>query len=93
MRTMRFKMRSHLRTLSVDLDLHAGLRLHSPHCQKFSPANGSQLLLVIGRVPTLNASKFFWAYRVPRWDGLKQTNRLEIAFCAILLGKVGQKVS
>ena len=59
MRTMRFKMRSHIQTLSVDLDPHAGLRLHSPHCQKFSPANGSQLLLVIGRVPTLNASKFF----------------------------------
>jgi hypothetical protein len=85
-------MRSHIRTLSVDLDLHGGLRLHSRNVKNFRPLMAHNLLFVIGRVPTLNASIFLWVYRVPRWDGPKQTNHLEIAFCTILLGKVAKSL-
>ena len=53
--------------------LHTGLRLRSRNVKIFRPPLAQQLLLVIRRVPTLNASIFFtgtsravlrWAYRL-----------------------------
>jgi len=49
--------------------LHTGLRLRSRNVKIFRPPLAQQLLLVIRRVPTLNASIFLRAHRVPCWDG------------------------
>jgi hypothetical protein len=91
MRTMPFKMRSHIRRLQRRSGPHAGLRLHSRHVKNFRPLMAQQLLFVIGR-DLRSTRQFLWAYRVPRWDGPKQTNRLEIAFCTVLLGKVAKSL-
>ena len=69
MRTIAFPYTNHCvriyERFAVDLDPSHRFKISLTQYQKFSPTLAQQLLLVIRRVPTLNASNFLRAHRVP----------------------------